>query len=92
MMTKQRSFQGAEISNIMRFRDRYESTKLVALTDNYRSTAKVLKHAREVITRGTERLERFIPDLDKTLTAHVTHAKSDVELVECDTLARDDNL
>ena len=39
------SFQGAEISNIMRFRDKYESTKLIVLTDNYRSTAAVLDKA-----------------------------------------------
>ena len=61
------SFQGAEISNIMRFRDRYETTKLVVLTDNYRSTSTVLDHARAVIVRGQERLERYMPELDKTL-------------------------
>lgn len=64
------SFQGADISNVLSFRDRYPKTRLITLTDNYRSTTDVLTAARRVITQGTERLEKHIEELDKTLQAH----------------------
>ena len=71
------SFQGADISNILSFRDHYPKTQLITLTDNYRSTSSILTAAREVITQGSNRLEKHIDELDKTLTAHtkeLTHA------------------
>lgn len=64
------SFQGADISNILRFRELYPSTALITLTDNYRSKADILQQSRDVITQGAERLETIIPELDKSLTAH----------------------
>jgi len=76
------SFQGADIGNIHGFRSLFPATQLIVLTDNYRSTDTILSHARSVITLGTERLENHIPELNKTLTAHKTHATSTVQLVE----------
>jgi len=76
------SFQGAEISNILQFRGLYETTKFITLTDNYRSTDIVLTKARSVIQLGTERLERLIPELDKSLTAHRSDIASTVDLRE----------
>lgn len=64
------SFQGADISNILSFRDRYSKVKLVTLTDNYRSAAPILNTARSIIAQGSDRLERYIDELDKTLTPH----------------------
>lgn len=64
------SFQGADISNILRFRELYPNTQLVTLTDNYRSKDGILVDARQLITQGSERLETIIPEIDKTLTAH----------------------
>lgn len=63
-------FQGAEVGNILYFRDTQPETTFVTLTDNYRSVQPVLDSAREVIIQGTERLERHMPGLDKTLTSH----------------------
>lgn len=72
------SFQGADLSNITEFLSRYPSATIIPLTNNYRSTARVIAHAREVITQGEDRLEHSIEWLDKTLTAHLetpsTHA------------------
>ena len=76
------SFQGAEISNILDFRQQYDGAKLVTLTDNYRSANTILEHARSVITIGSERLERFVPELDKTLTAHHKATSAKVKLHE----------
>jgi len=72
------SFQGAEISNILEFRSLYESTKTVTLRDNYRSVEPVLQSARAVIVQGGERLESYLPDIDKTLQARHTSTLQDV--------------
>ncbi|MBC7512637.1 ATP-dependent helicase [Candidatus Saccharibacteria bacterium] len=72
------SFQGAEVGNILNFRDRFESVKIITLTDNYRSTSEVLGAARTVIVQGQQRLERYLPEVDKTLTAHRVDTSSSV--------------
>jgi len=76
------SFQGADVGNISAFRDLFDETRLITLTDNYRSSETILSHARSVITLGTDRLENHVPDLNKTLTAHFTPTETDVELIE----------
>lgn len=63
-------FQGADVGNILYFRDTQPETKFITLTDNYRSVQPVLNSAREVIVQGSERLERHMAGLDKTLTSH----------------------
>lgn len=63
-------FQGADVGNILSFKDKYKDAKIVTLTDNYRSTALILEGAQSVIQQGEERLVNKISGLDKTLTAH----------------------
>lgn len=74
------SFQGAEVGNILNFRDRFESVHIVTLTDNYRSTDAILSAARSVIVQGQERLERYLQEIDKTLTAHRSDTSTYVRL------------
>jgi DNA helicase-2/ATP-dependent DNA helicase PcrA len=76
------SFQGADIGNINGFRELYDQTQLVVLTDNYRSTNAVLTEARAVISMGQNRLESTIEQLDKTLTPHYKNQSSRARLVE----------
>ena len=78
-------FQGADIGNILSFRDSYQAVELITLTDNYRSVAPVLASAREVILQGEERLERHIPELDKTLTPHASHSQPKAAVAVCET-------
>lgn len=63
-------FQGANISNILGFRELYRDVQLITLRDNYRSSEPILTTSREVITQGNERLETSIPQLNKQLNAH----------------------
>ncbi len=49
-------FQGAELSNIFNFRKMYKDVQVIVLTNNYRSTQKVLDFAQKVIAQGTDRL------------------------------------
>ncbi len=79
------SFHGADISNIINFRDLYTGVRIITLTDNYRSTEPILTAAREVITQGSERLESIIEGVNKQLVAH-TSATTTVELHAAETV------
>lgn len=81
------SFQGAEVGNIINFRDVYQQAELITLTDNYRSTAMILEHARDVIRQGTDRLENHIPELNKQLTAHREDPDTRVNLIQLDSIS-----
>lgn len=74
-------FQGADVSNILTFEDKYPSTSRIVLTDSYRSGENILHTARQVIQQGTDRLEQRIPEINKQLTAHRTE-KGIVKLFE----------
>lgn len=76
------SFQGADINNIKRFREKYPDHKIVVLKDNYRSDAEILKASRRVIIKGEERLEDILPDLTKELTPHVSTDRALVKITE----------
>ena len=80
-------FQGADVGNILQFKDQFKGAKLVTLTDNYRSAETILTSARSVITQGTERLERHLPELDKTLSAHAASERSHTTLATLPTQA-----
>ncbi len=62
-------FQGAEISNILDFREIYPEAKVITLLKSYRSKQKILDMAREVILKGEERLENFIKEVEKKLVS-----------------------
>lgn len=76
------SFQGAEVGNILSFRDQYEDVTIITLTDNYRSASTILDNARSVITQGQNRLEQYLEEVDKTLTPHHSTDDQKVELIE----------
>lgn len=75
-------FQGANISNILGFRELYRDVALITLKDNYRSSEPILAASREVIVQGSERLETSIPELDKRLTAHRPPVERTVSFTE----------
>jgi DNA helicase II / ATP-dependent DNA helicase PcrA len=62
-------FQGAELSNIFNFRKMYKDVEVIVLTDNYRSTQKVLNFAQKVISQGTDRLVKKDISFVKELVA-----------------------
>ncbi|OGG41907.1 hypothetical protein A2837_01715 [Candidatus Kaiserbacteria bacterium RIFCSPHIGHO2_01_FULL_46_22] len=47
-------FQGASLNNFLYFQDRFPGTKVIALTDNYRSTSKILDLSYELIKTDDE--------------------------------------
>ncbi|MFH0776763.1 MAG: ATP-dependent helicase, partial [Patescibacteria group bacterium] len=62
-------FQGASLKNILDFKTKYPATAVVTLTENYRSTQKILDAATSLITKNSERLVHEIPNVEKNLTA-----------------------
>jgi len=50
-------FQGANIQNMLKFKENYAATEIINLTKNYRSTQDILDLAMKVIQQSTERLD-----------------------------------
>ncbi len=62
-------FQGANLTNILSFRDRYPEAPVITLTKSYRCTQPILDAAESLISQNTERLVGKIENLDKHLVA-----------------------
>ena len=61
-------FQGAELSNLYKFRAKYKDVELVVLDKNYRSTQQILDQARDLITKAEDRLEtRYGGEINKKI-------------------------
>jgi DNA helicase-2/ATP-dependent DNA helicase PcrA len=59
------AFRGAKISNILNFTKDFPKTKIINLTNNYRSTPQILKQANLVIKNNQNRLEKELQTLNK---------------------------
>ena len=62
-------FQGAELSNIYKFLNMYRDVKKIILTDNYRSTEKVLNYAANVSSKIADSVVKRDKDLNKGLVS-----------------------
>jgi DNA helicase-2/ATP-dependent DNA helicase PcrA len=63
------AFNGAELNNMLSFRRSYPDTKVIVLTDNYRSSQAILDTAKSIIEQAEDRLVNREEDLTKNLTA-----------------------
>lgn len=79
------SFQGADVNNIHRFRERYPGYKSVVLVHNYRSAGEILTAAREVIVQAGGRLETAMK-ITKVLTPHAEYTPITVRRVSLPTI------
>lgn len=62
-------FQGAELSNIINFKEMYRDVEVVNMVENYRSTQEILDVATTIIRKGEHRLENILPAFEKSLKA-----------------------
>ena len=63
-------FQGAELSNLYKFRNKYRDVQMVVLDKNYRSTQQILDQARSLITKAEDRLEtRYGGEINKKISS-----------------------
>ncbi len=72
-------FQGASLDNFLYFQDKFSGTRVISLTDNYRSTTKILNLAHELIKTDDEILRDLRIPLNSSNTA-LAAAKTRVEL------------
>lgn len=75
-------FQGADISHMLSFQNRFPTAKLIVLTKNYRSRQEILDIARQVIVQGQDRLENRIEVLEKTLESAKLRQDGDLAYYE----------
>ncbi|MBU3668381.1 MAG: ATP-dependent helicase [Candidatus Taylorbacteria bacterium] len=68
-------FQGAELSNILNFKDMYKDVEVVNMVENYRSTQDILDIATAIIRKGESRLENILPAFEKSLVSSNTSLK-----------------
>jgi DNA helicase II / ATP-dependent DNA helicase PcrA len=62
-------FQGANLENMLHFCEKYPSTEILVLSDNYRSHEEILEASRKLIHTNSTRLSALIPSLIKPLTS-----------------------
>ncbi len=62
-------FQGANVQQMLGFRERFPKAPVIALTVSYRSVQPILDAARSLIERNEERLVGKVPGLEKVLVA-----------------------
>ncbi len=77
-------FQGAELSNILKFTQRYKA-KIINLVHNYRSTQEILDFAKSVIRKGKERLEGKFKEINKDLVASGKRGPGQIHFKSFDT-------
>ena len=78
-------FQGAEISNILNFKNLYQDVEVVTLKKNYRSGQEILDGAKKVISRGEERLESKLEEVDKDIVSARKDLDDEVKATEFET-------
>lgn len=71
-------FQGAALENILDFINRYKQTRIIVLTDNYRSGQKILDLSRSLITKNQNQIFHLLK-IDKNLLSQ-TNVKSEIYL------------
>ncbi|MDD2487211.1 MAG: ATP-dependent DNA helicase [Candidatus Gracilibacteria bacterium] len=65
-------FQGANLENMLNFSKKYENTKFVVLTENYRSTQNILDLASKSISNNSSRISNYIPGIVKNLKSNLS--------------------
>ncbi|MCM1108120.1 MAG: UvrD-helicase domain-containing protein [Clostridium sp.] len=74
------SFRGANIDNILLFRNQYRHTRLFKLEQNYRSTQTIVKAANSLISYNADRIEKNVfSENDEGDPVEIYKAYSDIE-------------
>ena len=75
-------FQGADVSHMLSFQNKFPTAQLIVLTTNYRSRQEILDISRQVIIQGKDRLENRIEVLEKTLESAKLRQDGDLAYYE----------
>ena len=72
-------FQGANVENMLAFKNKFPSIRTIMLTKNYRSVQPILDISKTLIDKNKERLINHIEGLSKVLTAENSKLKNSIE-------------
>ncbi len=75
-------FQGANVSNMLDFKNQYENVLVLPLNKNYRSSQIILDAAQSVISNNSSRLTNQIKDLNKNLISETKILDQKLEVYE----------
>jgi len=75
------AFNGAELNNMLSFRRTYQDTRIIVLTDNYRSSQAILDTAQTIIEQADDRLVKREADLNKQLQSVAMVGKGTIQHV-----------
>ena len=88
-------FRGAAVSNVLQFKKNFSKTKIITLTDNYRSTQTILDASYNLIQHNNPNRLEVVEKIDKKLKSHSVAQKKDIEIIhearsedEADAIAR----
>jgi DNA helicase II / ATP-dependent DNA helicase PcrA len=88
-------FRGAAVSNVLQFKKNFPKTKVITLTDNYRSTQTILDCAYSLIQNNNPNRLEVVEKIDKKLKSHAKARAKPIELIhetraedEADAIAR----
>jgi DNA helicase-2/ATP-dependent DNA helicase PcrA len=82
-------FQGADVSHMLSFQNKFPTAQLIVLTTNYRSRQEILDISRQVITQGKDRLENRIEVLEKKLESAKLRQDGDLAYYEFQSQAQE---
>jgi DNA helicase-2/ATP-dependent DNA helicase PcrA len=82
-------FQGADVSHMLSFQNKFPTAQLIVLTTNYRSRQEILNISRQVITQGKDRLENRIEVLEKKLESAKLRQDGDLAYYEFQSQAQE---
>jgi len=82
-------FQGADVSHMLSFQNKFPMAQLIVLTQNYRSRQEILDLARQVIIQGKDRLENRIEVLEKKLESAKLRQDGDLAYYEFENQAQE---
>ncbi len=63
------SFQGANIRNILDFKENFPEAKIISTKYNYRSKQAILDASKNLIEHNQERFDKYFPNIEKDLIA-----------------------
>ncbi|MFW5702818.1 MAG: ATP-dependent helicase [Candidatus Dojkabacteria bacterium] len=75
------SFQGANLKNILEFKEVFPDAKVITTKYNYRSVQEILDLATGIIEKNPERLGKFFEDIDKQLVSAGAQKNAKIRVV-----------
>lgn len=71
------SFQGANLKNILQFKQHFTEAQIISTKYNYRSRQPILDVAQRIIEKSPERFDQYYPEIQKQLLAAKIKANSE---------------